>query len=102
MRARTASTTSSGESFRRLMATASSEAGIQQRSFGIRNLLRAYSAPRGSRTMNSRMVDTLTHPWTAPPEPGDAVVVAPGIKWLRMPLPFALNHINLWLLEDDG
>jgi len=48
------------------------------------------------------MLDTLTHPWTAPPEPGDAVVVAPGIKWLRMPLPFALNHINLWLLEDDG
>ena len=48
------------------------------------------------------MTDTLTHPWTAPPEPGDAVVVAPGIKWLRMPLPFALNHINLWLLEDEG
>jgi glyoxylase-like metal-dependent hydrolase (beta-lactamase superfamily II) len=48
------------------------------------------------------MTDTLTHPWTAPPEPGDAIVVAPGIKWLRMPLPFALNHINLWLLEDEG
>jgi glyoxylase-like metal-dependent hydrolase (beta-lactamase superfamily II) len=26
--------------------------------------------------------------------------VAPGVHWLRMPLPFALNHINLWLLED--
>jgi len=24
----------------------------------------------------------------------------PGVLWLRMPLPFALNHINLWLLED--
>jgi glyoxylase-like metal-dependent hydrolase (beta-lactamase superfamily II) len=48
------------------------------------------------------MSDMLTHPWPAPPEPGDAVVVAPGIKWLRMPLPFALNHINLWLLEDEG
>ncbi len=24
-----------------------------------------------------------------------------GITWLRMPLPFALNHINLWLLRDD-
>ncbi|BCL93548.1 MBL fold metallo-hydrolase [Ralstonia pseudosolanacearum] len=30
--------------------------------------------------------------------------VAPGIYWLRMPLPFALDHINLWLLRDrqDG
>jgi len=29
--------------------------------------------------------------------------VAPGLRWLRMPLPFALDHINLWLLEDgDG
>jgi glyoxylase-like metal-dependent hydrolase (beta-lactamase superfamily II) len=27
--------------------------------------------------------------------------VAPGVFWLRMPLPFALNHINLWLLSDD-
>lgn len=29
--------------------------------------------------------------------------VAPGISWLRTPLPFALNHVNLWLLEGgDG
>ena len=26
---------------------------------------------------------------------------APGVLWLRMPLPFALAHINLWLLEDN-
>ena len=51
--------------------------------------------------MTSAM-NTLTHPWTTPPEPGQAIVVAPGIKWIRMPLPFALDHINLWLLEDDG
>ncbi|MGC7403085.1 MBL fold metallo-hydrolase [Pandoraea pneumonica] len=24
----------------------------------------------------------------------------PGIYWLRMPLPFALDHINVWLIED--
>ena len=35
------------------------------------------------------------------PATGATMQVAPGIKWLRMPLPFALNHINLWLLEDD-
>lgn len=34
------------------------------------------------------------------PAPGMAVPVAPGIEWLCMPLPFALNHINLWLLAD--
>ena len=33
--------------------------------------------------------------------PGDAVEIAPGVLWLRMPLPFALDHINLWLLADD-
>ena len=37
------------------------------------------------------------------PLPGEAKRVAPGILWLRMPLPFALDHINLWLLDDaDG
>lgn len=38
------------------------------------------------------------------PEPGAALTVAPGVKWLRMGLPFALDHINLWLLRDriDG
>jgi glyoxylase-like metal-dependent hydrolase (beta-lactamase superfamily II) len=38
------------------------------------------------------------------PEPGRALVVAPGVKWIRMRLPFALDHINLWLLRDtlDG
>jgi glyoxylase-like metal-dependent hydrolase (beta-lactamase superfamily II) len=31
------------------------------------------------------------------------LAVAPGIHWLRMPLPIDLNHINLWLIEDgDG
>jgi len=37
------------------------------------------------------------------PEPGAAIAVADGAWWIRMPLPFALDHINLWLLEDgDG
>jgi glyoxylase-like metal-dependent hydrolase (beta-lactamase superfamily II) len=38
------------------------------------------------------------------PAPGRAIEVAPGVKWVRMALPFALDHINLWLLRDtlDG
>lgn len=35
------------------------------------------------------------------PSEGQALVVAPGVKWVRMALPFALNHINLWLLRDQ-
>ena len=35
------------------------------------------------------------------PESGAVIEVAQGVYWLRMGLPFALNHINLWLLEDE-
>lgn len=34
------------------------------------------------------------------PEPGQAIEIATGVHWVRMRLPFQLNHINLWLLED--
>ncbi|MDP1734464.1 MAG: MBL fold metallo-hydrolase [Sulfuritalea sp.] len=45
----------------------------------------------------------IAYPHETSPAPGAAVPVAPGIEWLCMPLPFALNHINLWLLADgDG
>lgn len=45
----------------------------------------------------------LTHPFTAPADYGQLVEVADGIFWFRMPLPFDLNHINLYLLKDgDG
>ena len=38
-----------------------------------------------------------------PPPPGEAREIAPGVLWLRMPLPFALNHVNLWLVDEpDG
>ena len=35
------------------------------------------------------------------PPPGSTLQVAPGVKWIRMSLPFALDHINLWLLRDE-
>ena len=44
----------------------------------------------------------LSYPYPVLPAPGQALAVAPGVHWIRMPLPFALNHINLWLIEDDG
>ncbi len=35
------------------------------------------------------------------PAPGDTLEVAPGVRWIRMALPFALDHINLWLVRDE-
>lgn len=37
------------------------------------------------------------------PETGSAIDILPGLKWLRLPLPFLLGHINVWLLQEaDG
>ena len=35
------------------------------------------------------------------PDAGTLREIAPGVYWLRMPLPMALDHINLYMLEDD-
>ena len=47
-------------------------------------------------------MSALQYPWKDTPGPGETVEVAPGIHWLSMPLPFQLNHINLWLVRDEG
>ena len=53
--------------------------------------------------MNATPPSLLQYPYAEPPPPGGAVEVAPGLLWIRMPLPFALDHINLWLArEPDG
>ena len=45
----------------------------------------------------------LHYPFEQPPEVGHSFEVVPGVHWIRMPLPFALDHINLWAIEDgDG
>lgn len=46
--------------------------------------------------------DGLDYPFAAVPAPGEAMEVAPGVFWVRMPLPYALDHINLWLLADGA
>ena len=46
---------------------------------------------------------SLHYPHARHPATGELIEVAPGVFWLRMPLPFQLDHINLWLLRDgDG
>ena len=45
----------------------------------------------------------LIYPWDAPPDHGVPFQIAPGIEWVRLPLPMALDHVNCWILsEDDG
>ena len=45
----------------------------------------------------------LTYPLGAPPAPGAAVQAAPGVLWMRLPLPMSLDHINVYAIEDgDG
>ncbi len=47
------------------------------------------------------MSRAVSFPWTEPPAPGAVRTVAPGILWARLPLPFRLNHVNVWLIEED-
>jgi len=42
----------------------------------------------------------IEFPWSDPPETGGIKVVAPGIRWVRMPLPFRLDHVNCWLIGE--
>ena len=44
----------------------------------------------------------LIYPFATPPEPGRSIEIVPGVRWIRMPLPYALNHINLWSLDDGA
>ncbi|MBT7333127.1 MAG: MBL fold metallo-hydrolase [Gammaproteobacteria bacterium] len=44
---------------------------------------------------------SLEYPWDNHPEPGSTREIVPGVRWLSMPMPGSLAHINLYLLEDE-
>ncbi|MGB5094140.1 MAG: MBL fold metallo-hydrolase [Parvibaculum sp.] len=47
--------------------------------------------------------ESLTYPLGRIPAPGEVIEVGPGVLWVRLPIPFQLDHINVWLIEDtDG
>ncbi len=61
------------------------------------------------RTMHSKTdtiqssVEALRYPWENHPGPDQVVEVMPGVLWVRLKLPFRLNHVNIYLLADgDG
>ncbi len=43
----------------------------------------------------------LDFPFEHPPAPGELVDVAEGIRWLRLPLPYRLDHVNIYLIKQD-
>ncbi len=45
---------------------------------------------------------TLAFPHAQPPEPGTVTTITPGVLWFRLPLPYRLNHVNIYLIEDTG
>lgn len=61
---------------------------------------RAPLPPTMSNTSSAR---SLSFPYEKAPEPGTPVEVAPGVLWVRFTLPFRLNHVNVYLIDDgDG
>lgn len=56
----------------------------------------------GSQPLSRPERPKLDYPFEQTPQPGsgDAVEVAPGVLWLRMPLGGPLQFINVWALRD--
>jgi glyoxylase-like metal-dependent hydrolase (beta-lactamase superfamily II) len=47
--------------------------------------------------------DGLRYPFPTPPKPDEVIELAPGLLWVRLALPFRLNHVNIYLIADgDG
>ncbi|MFN4170287.1 MAG: MBL fold metallo-hydrolase [Pseudorhodobacter sp.] len=48
-------------------------------------------------------VGGIRYPFETPPEPGKAIEIAESVLWMRLPLPMALDHVNIFALDDaDG
>ena len=49
---------------------------------------------------NNKVAHNLVYQFDTLPKPVRRLKVTDGVYWVRMHLPFALDHINLWVLED--
>ncbi|WP_050528158.1 MBL fold metallo-hydrolase [Pseudorhodobacter aquimaris] len=49
------------------------------------------------------MAGGIRYPFEVPPAEGEALEVADGLLWMRLPLPMALDHVNVFALDEgDG
>jgi glyoxylase-like metal-dependent hydrolase (beta-lactamase superfamily II) len=63
----------------------------------------ASAKPAQATPAHDKPADPLQYPIESHPGPDQVVDIAPGIKWIRLDLPFRLNHVNIYLLADgDG
>lgn len=46
--------------------------------------------------------EALRYPWEQHPGPEQVVEIRPGVLWVRLKLPFRLNHVNIYLLADEN
>src|SRR5260370_38187282 len=62
------------------------------------------SHSRIEEVMSTRAIpQTLEFPPARPPKPGETIEIRPGVFWARLALPFRLDHVNIYLIEDgDG
>jgi glyoxylase-like metal-dependent hydrolase (beta-lactamase superfamily II) len=51
---------------------------------------------------DSHHQDALQYPFSAPTNPDELVEVHPGVLWGRLPLPFRLDHINVYFIDDGN
>ena len=42
----------------------------------------------------------IRYPFDSAPDEGKAQEVAPGVLWMRLPLPMALDHVNIFALDE--
>ncbi|MCH2094827.1 MAG: MBL fold metallo-hydrolase [Rhodobacteraceae bacterium] len=51
--------------------------------------------------MKDASAAVIGYPWPDPPQEGEAIEIAEGVLWARLPLPMALDHVNVYALADD-
>mgnify|MGYP000388759412 CR=1 FL=1 len=42
----------------------------------------------------------IRYPFPKPPAEGEAIAVAEGVLWMRLPLPMALDHVNVYAFDE--
>ncbi len=52
--------------------------------------------------MKDQSPEGLRFPWETPPAEAEAIEVAPGVLWMRLPLPMKLDHVNVYALDDGA
>src|SRR5690348_4226800 len=69
------------------------------REFGV---LCFHATVRAESSAAHLFLASLQYPWPQTPAPGATIEVPPGLHWVSMALPFALDHISLWRVKDES